>query len=122
VSYASIHADVLVVDGNGNTIEKVGDELVSWEKTVVRKKDEYKQVLGDGNARVTVSISEKIGARSYSNLSVHVSVTLRCNQDAETIRAAEDLAFQEAVAFMDDTVDRAYQLLTVHLDRIVPEE
>jgi len=55
--------------------------------------DQYKQLIGDGNASVSVSTDmsiKKFGAGS----SAMVTVSLTCNQDQQTIAAAIDLAAQ----------------------------
>lgn len=55
--------------------------------------DQYKQLIGDGNASVSVSTDmsvKKFGAGA----SAMVTVSLSCNQDQQTIAAAIDLAAQ----------------------------
>lgn len=55
--------------------------------------DQYKQLIGDGNASVSVSTDmsvKKFGAGA----SAMVTVSLTCNQDQQTITAAIDLAAQ----------------------------
>lgn len=91
---------------------------VSYKRSVVRTKDEIKMLIGDANARVSVSLSETVpGPYGYSNLKVSVTVTLNCDQNQKTIEQAENAALQECIAFLDTSVDTGYALLTSHLKR-----
>lgn len=110
---AKIYIEVLV-NNDGDLVAEVGDKPASWERTIVRHKDEYKKIIGDGNARVSVTLSERIGAEHYSSCSVSATVTLTCNQDQETIQRAEKMALNEGLAFLDEHVPVAWELLTQH--------
>lgn len=90
---------------------------------MVRNKDEYRDILGDGSARVSVSLGEKVGGPyGYSNVMINVTTTLGCNQDEETVARAHALAFQQNVQVLDDHFQTAYQLLEAHLSRHYREE
>ena len=53
--------------------------------------DMYKKLLGDSNARI--SVSADMALKEFgSGAGAMVTVTLSCNQDAETIEQAIDLA------------------------------
>ncbi len=120
---ATIHVEVNVLDDDGQTVSMVGDEYASYEGTVVRNRDEFKKILGDGNARVSVSLSERMGGPyGYSSVSTNVTVTLNCNQDAATIRKAQEMAFGEAAGFTEDCFGKAMDMLRHHLSQHYRDE
>ena len=87
------------------------------------EKDQYKAILGDGNARVSVGFDENIGdPNSYSSVKVRVNVTITCDQNRGTIQKAQEMAFQECVAFSDDAVKKGFDVLIAHLKQIRSKE
>ena len=119
---ATIHVQVEVVDRDGLVFELDGDPA-SWERTIVRKKDKFKALLGDGKAKVSASLSERIGgSHGYSSVSTNVSVSVQCNQDAKTIHEAGLECFEEAVAITEDIMPKAKKVLEIHLSRLYKEQ
>ena len=109
---------VTLRDAHGNPIAMIGDTVVSYTRTEMKQKDDYQKLLGDGNARVSVGLGEKIGGPyGYSSVDVRVNVTLTCNQDEGTLTNAAHLAFRECVAVVDDIVDKSMVMLRSHLER-----
>lgn len=104
----------VTVINDGYPLNDIGDTPVSWERTIVRQKDKFKKILGDAQARCSVTISERIGAANYSSVSMSTTVTLSCNQDSKTIQEAEEMALAEALAFTDDNIVTAYRMLEQH--------
>lgn len=80
--------------------------------------DEYKSLVGDGGAKVSVSVGEKVGAPQYSSVSLMCSVSMVCDQDTAVISKAQTAAFEECVAFIDAHVDVAYDMLEIHVNRL----
>jgi hypothetical protein len=108
----SIHIAVETKGANGEIINEVGGEPASWDRTIVSHKDKFKQLLGDGGARVSMTLNERMGgSHGYSGVSTSVTVTLTCNQSEKTIRQAADLAFEECVAITGDVFPKAKSVL-----------
>lgn len=82
--------------------------------------DEFKKLLGDQNARVSVGLDERFSGPSgtYSSASVRVNLTLNCDQSKETIEEATKMAFDYASDFLDRHAVPAAKLLNRHLDEI----
>lgn len=82
--------------------------------------DEFKKLLGDQNARVSVGLDERFSGPSgtYSSASVRVNLTLNCGQDKKTIEEATKMAFDYASDFLDRHAVPAVKLLNRHLDEI----
>jgi hypothetical protein len=60
--------------------------------------DEFKNIIGDGMAKVSVSVDLSI--KDYgTGASAMASVTLSCNQDMQTIQRASELAAWAAKKF-----------------------
>ena len=113
----AVHTTVETLDHRRNFVEKL-----SWERTHTVMSDSLKALLGNGKARVSVSLSEKIsGPVGYSSVSTNVSVTFSCNQDEDTVNAASAAAFEQAVAVTDEIFPKAMQLLEAHLQRYVQD-
>jgi hypothetical protein len=74
---------------------------------------ELARILGDGNARVSVSKNLKDAdyGRSYS---AHVTVTLTSHQDEETLRKAHALADDLAQEFVQLSFAEAQALYMAH--------
>ena len=72
--------------------------------------DEIKQLIGDGNARVTISAD--FGIKDYgTGASAMASVSLTCNQDQQTIERAARIAGDLARDFAQEQRARAEQEL-----------
>lgn len=72
--------------------------------------DEIKQLIGDGNARVTVSAD--FGIKDFgTGASAMASVSLTCNQDQQTIERAARIAGDLARDFAQEQRARAEQEL-----------
>lgn len=109
--------------GAGITIDEIDGEPLSKGFKIVREKDEYKALLGDGNARVSVGFDENIGAPyGYSSVKIRVNVSINCDQNRDTIQKATSMAFDECVACADDVIKKAYDVLVVHLGKLYPKE
>lgn len=82
--------------------------------------DEFKKLLGDQNARVSVGVDERFSGPSgtYSSASVRVSISLNCDQNKETIDAATKLAFEYASDFLDRHAVPSAKLLSKHLKEV----
>lgn len=103
-------------------VSKINNEDVTYTQVTYEvpehMKDKYKQLLGDMQARVSMSVDEKIGGPGYSSVGVHAAVTLSCNQDEESIKKASELAFAEAMRLVDEKVVYTYEVLLGHLRSI----
>lgn len=117
---ADIHASVVVYGHEGELLTTgASGEPISWERREVKKSDKYKKIYGDGNARVNVGLSETLGGPyGFSSVQVRVSVSVSCNQDVETVREAEGMLLADCMAFVDDTMTTAHDMLCTHLDQI----
>lgn len=110
------HVTVTTFDHNGDVVDSIGEHDTTYEETIILAKDKFKQLLGDNNARVSISVSSKMGGPyGYSAVSVNCSVTLSCNQDDETIQKAKMMAFQEDISFLDETMGHCMRLLNAQL-------
>lgn len=105
---------------NGRAIPEIDGRPASYRRTTVKKyEDDLEKVVGNGQARVSVSLNETVGGpEAYSSVRLGVHVTLTCNQDADTIKVAHDLAFQECVGALDSTIDDAMKMLVTHIERV----
>ena len=110
---ATIHVEV-DVNNDGDPLYEVNGKPASWERTIVRQKDEFKKILGDGNARTSITVSERVGAEHYSSCSISCTVTLTCNQDKATIERAKEMALNEGLAFLDENIPVAWNMLDTH--------
>jgi len=117
-AYLERRTFVTVRDRDGEEIKYIGDVMASHTKTEVKTGDLYAEVYGNGAARVSVGLGEKIGGPyGYSSVDVRVNVTLTCNQDEETLTRAAHLAFRECVSVTDDIIDKSMTMLKHHLER-----
>lgn len=90
------------------TIVKYGkSQNYTYDNKIPEKLMElYKEVIGDGLAKVTVSTDYAM--KSYGDgTSVMVSITLSCNQDEMTIRKTADLASILARDFAKEFIQSA---------------
>lgn len=106
------HGIVLKVDGKPTTY-----------KQVHYMKDEFKQLLGDAQARVSIGVDERFSgpSGSYSSVSVRVNITLSCDQSQAKIDAATKMAFDYASGFLDGHAVPAMKLLNKHLETMYPQ-
>ena len=75
------------------------------------------KVLGDGAARVSAGVD--MARKEYGNgFGVHVSVSLNCNQDDDSIEKAAELAKDLAHGFAEEHYQEASELYD-HLDKQV---
>ncbi len=110
------HVTVETKDHNGDVVDVIRGQDVSYEQEIVLAKDKYKQLIGDGNARTSIAVATRMGGPyGYSSVSVNCSVTLTCNQDEATIQEAKMAAFQECVEFCDTTMGHCMMLLNAQL-------
>lgn len=104
-----IHWFIEVKDKTGSTVEHK-------EQTVERFKDRFQSIRGDQGAKVTVSLTERIGGPyGYSQVSLGVTVSLQCHQSEDMILRAETMALEESMEFLDSNFGTAHQLLVKHL-------
>ncbi len=73
------------------------------------KEDEAEALLGDANARVTVS-AERAAKYMGSGSSVFCSVSLACNQDLRSIREARELALALAQEYLPEMLELAEEV------------
>ena len=72
--------------------------------------DAVASLLGDGKARVTVSLG--LDDKNFGfGATGHVSVSISCNQDEATIRDASGVARALAEEFVSDALDAANEML-----------
>jgi hypothetical protein len=74
--------------------------------------DPVKKVLGDGKARVSVSLAHKVGGPHYSSVSLSVNVSLSCGQDTDNVEEARELALAMATEFIEVNLGACYEHLT----------
>lgn len=97
----------------------IPDIECTWEATMqdIKAKTSLASYLGDGNAKVSVSLSEKIGGPRYSSTSVMVTVSLACNQDHDTVDKAAKAAHVHAVSLLDSFLEDALPLMHAHIEK-----
>lgn len=77
--------------------------------------DAIASLIGDGKARITVSIG--LDDKNFGfGATGHVSVSLSCNQDEATIKDAAGVARALAEEFVSDTLDSANEALQTKID------
>lgn len=89
-----------------------------YESTM--NKDKFKELLGDGQARVSIGMDERIAGPHYSSVSIRVNISVNCNQSAETIEAATELLSDEAMAYLEGHYEVAVERLREHLNHLYP--
>lgn len=113
---AFIEADIELCDERGNVIVQVGGQDASRKVQIMRTNDKYKAILGDANAKVNVNLSESIGGPyGYSNVKISVSVTLSCDQNADSMQMAKQYCLDECLDFLQSNIGVAYEMLNDHL-------
>jgi hypothetical protein len=83
-------------------IEQKGqpDILYNYEGNVPQEiMDQYQQIVGNGLARVSLGVPMDLKVFG-SGAGAHVSVSLTCNQDAQTIGVAHGLCIQSVLHFL----------------------
>lgn len=111
-----IHVSVETCDRYGDLCTDIN---LTWEATMqhTKAKETFSQFAGDGKAKVSISLSEKIGGPQYSSVSVMVTVSLTCNQDEETINKAAGAAHTHTISLLDSYIEDALDGLHAHLER-----
>lgn len=121
--YELIEADIEIIDHQGKVIIEVDGQQASRKVQIMRTNDRLKAILGDANARVNVSLSESIGGPyGYSNVKISVSVTLACDQNAESVTKAQQFCLDSCSEFLESNVGFAHKQLTDHLARYYVKE
>lgn len=94
------------------------DGLPATYQQVHYMKDEFKALLGDAQARISIGLDERFSGPSgtYSSASVRVNVTLSCDQSKEKIEQATQMAFDYASDFLDRHAVPTARLLNKHLE------
>lgn len=72
-------------------------------------RDSLRGLLGDGNARVTVSM-EMRDTDYGTGFGTHVSVALTCDQEESSVREAASIATGLAEEFVEEAFDTAREL------------
>jgi hypothetical protein len=125
VSYQAV-IDVEIRDGNKDVLYTIGPHIATYRDThyesIMASKDEYKQLLGDAQARVSIGMDEKIAGPHYSSVSIRVNITVSCDQETESIRRAQEMLTKEAMAYLEGHYEQAMERLREHLKHLYPEE
>lgn len=120
---ALIEASIDLIDPDGYPIIESGGQLASRKVQIMRDNDKYKAILGDGNARVNVGLDESIGGPyGYSSVKIRMSVTLTCDQNAESVQQAKQYCFDECMDFIEGNLGIAHKMLVDHLERFYVKE
>lgn len=70
--------------------------------------DQFQQIVGNGLARVSITVPMDL--KDFGNgAGAHVSVSLSCNQDQNTIHQAHNLALQAALHYTKCDLAQALQ-------------
>jgi hypothetical protein len=83
-------------------------QIENTDREVNMTHDTAKSLVGDGEAKVTVSLTLKEGA--YGDYSAFTSVTLTCDQSLETLEKAHELATGLASMFISEDIEEARKL------------
>lgn len=125
MSYQAV-IDVEIVDSNKEVLYTIGQHIASYHDThyesVMHSKDEFKQLLGDAQARVSIGMDEKIAGPHYSSISIRVNITVSCDQTTESIRRAQEMLTKEGMAYLEGHYEQAVERLREHLKHLYPEE
>jgi membrane-bound lytic murein transglycosylase MltF len=94
------------------SVQPKGQPLQSWvdesQELPVEIKDKYNSLVGNGLAKVTTSI--QFNVKNFGQgVSGFCSVTLTCNQDANTIDEAMNMATQVANDYAEQATNLANQ-------------
>lgn len=84
-----------------------------WERPEMSKEDQAQvnELLGDGNATVTVGMDMKTSGDYGNAAGCTVYVKLTCNQDDDSLDRANEIATDLAAKFMDEGHAKACKLL-----------
>jgi hypothetical protein len=106
----------------GSLVNTIDGEDATYTE-IENLRDKYKVLLGDGQARVSLGVDERVSGPhgTYSSVSVRVSVTLSCDQSEEGISKASDLAIRKASSLLDQHLPIAVRKLRRHLRAIAEE-
>lgn len=118
--------DVELRDGDKNVIYTIGQHIATYHDThyesVMSNKDDFKQLLGDAQTRVSIGMDEKIAGPHYSSISIRVNITVSCDQSTDTIRRAQEMLTKEGMAYLEGHYEQAVERLREHLKHLYPEE
>lgn len=100
----------------------VGNRPATYTEVHYMKDDEFKAVLGDAQARVSIGLDEKFPGPSgtYSSVGIRINITVSCDQSKNVIDKTTELAFDYASLFLDSYALPAVRLLNKHLNEIYP--
>jgi hypothetical protein len=102
----------------------VGQHITTYRDTYYESpmttKDEFKKMLGNAQARVSIGMDEKIAGPHYSSVSIRVNITASCDQSAEVIRDMQELLTKEAMTYLEGHYEAAVERLRQHIDHLYP--
>lgn len=83
------------------------DQIFTYEGDMPEQlQDQFRRIIGDGLARVSVGVP--LDLKDFgSGGGAHVSVSLTCNQDANSIHQAHELAMQAALYYVKADLGKA---------------
>lgn len=114
---------VEIKDGK-RTLYTIGSSIATYQDThyesPMGNKEKYKDLLGDGNARVSIGMDERIAGPHYSSVSIRVNISINCDQTESSIKEASDLLTKEAMAYLEGHYEVAVERLRQHLDHLYP--
>jgi len=112
---ANVHISVVTKGLESTEIDVIDNKQATYEGTIIMP-DKFKDLLGDENARVSVSFNERMGgSHGFSSVGVTATVTINCDQSEGVISEAQEVAFRTAVDFADAHLGGAMELLEAHL-------
>lgn len=85
-------------------------------------RDRLKKLLGDCQARTSVSVSEKVSGPDYSSVSMNVTVTLSCDQSDKALAEAQEIALSECLVFIDAHILDTHGMLMKHVKQALENE
>lgn len=117
--------DVEIQDGNKNVLYTIGQHIATYHDThyesTMTPKDDFKKLLGDAQARVSIGMDEKIAGPHYSSVSIRINITASCDQKTDVIREMQELLTKEAMAYLEGHYEVAVERLRDHLKHLYPE-
>lgn len=107
----------------GLVVQSVGGEAASFVRTYYMK-DKFKELIGDGNARVSIGADARYNGPpgTYSSVSLRSNVTLTCDQTEKIIDTASEMALNQNLGFLDKHAPTAMAMLKSHIETIEKSE